>query len=42
MPEKIIPIYNPAEIEPRWQERWEQRRPVSIRISITASPSIMR
>jgi leucyl-tRNA synthetase len=24
MPEKIVPIYNPAEIEPRWQERWER------------------
>ncbi len=24
MPEKIIPIYNPAEIEPRWQLKWEQ------------------
>ncbi|GAP06830.1 leucyl-tRNA synthetase [Anaerolinea thermolimosa] len=24
MPEKIIPVYNPAEIEPRWQEKWER------------------
>ena len=24
MPEKIIPIFNPAEIELRWQERWER------------------
>jgi leucyl-tRNA synthetase len=23
MPDKIIPIFNPAEIEPRWQERWD-------------------
>ncbi len=24
MPDNIIPIYNPAEIEPRWQQQWEQ------------------
>jgi leucyl-tRNA synthetase len=24
MPEKIIPIFNPAEIEARWQERWDK------------------
>lgn len=24
MAENIIPIYNPAEIEPRWQKKWEQ------------------
>ena len=24
MPEKIIPVYNPTEIEPRWQEKWER------------------
>jgi leucyl-tRNA synthetase len=24
MPDKIIPIYNPAEIEGRWQKKWER------------------
>ena len=23
MPNTPIPIYNPAEIEPKWQKRWE-------------------
>ena len=24
MEDKIVPIFNPAEIEPRWQERWDR------------------